>query len=94
MADLLSAISHYFAAVGAAGTKILLLAMVLIATGERTLRNRRLPWQWFYAIAFLIYLVAAPFSAWMELSTTKEIFMDRLDAIHPRYGSTIRMTLE
>ena len=29
-----------------------------------------------------------------RLSATKEIFMDGLDAIHPRYGVTIRMALE
>src|SRR2546428_4610104 len=27
------------------------------------------------------------------LKTTKEQFIDRLDAIHPRYGTTIRMAL-
>ena len=30
----------------------------------------------------------------MKLSATKEIFMDGFDAIHPRYGVTIRMALE
>jgi hypothetical protein len=70
MADLLAPIAHYFTAVGGAGTKMLLTAMAALAVSERTFRNRRLPWQWFYAIAFLLYLVAAPFSAWMDSQNT------------------------